>query len=150
MKLYKKRSKDQDGGKDKPPLKKQYRQDNENQRKEQSTCKGKGKSRHARKQQINEQLAIEILAGAELTEQHMTFATTLLKQFPELDGLQSTLLSQINAIRPVGSDRNSIQLHHTGQFHWVTSASVIGKIYLYDSKFSGGPLSSRSAAITYL
>ncbi len=73
----------------------------------------------------------------------MTFATTLLKQqYPELDGLQSTLLSQINAFRPMGSDRNSIQLHHTGQFHWVTSASVSGKIYLYDSKFSGGPLSS--------
>ncbi len=104
MKLYKKRSNDQDGGKDQPPLKKQYRQDNENQRKEQSTSIGKGKSRHApRKQKINEQLAIEILAGAELTDQHMTFATTLLKQqFPELDGLQSTLLSQINAIRPVG------------------------------------------------
>ncbi len=86
---------------DQPPLKKQYRQDNENQLKEQSTSKGKGKSRHApRKQQINEQLAIEILAGAELTNQHMTFATTLLKQqFPELDGLQFTLLSQINAFR---------------------------------------------------
>ncbi len=131
--------------KDQPPLKKQYRQDNENQRKEQSTSKGKGKSRHApRKQQINEQLAIEILTGAKLTDQHMTFATTLLKQqFPEVDGLQSTLLSQINAFRPVGrSDHNSIQLHHTGQFHWVMSASVSGKIYLYDSKFSGGPLSS--------
>ncbi len=31
LKLYKKRSNDQDGGKDQPPLKKQYRQDNENQ-----------------------------------------------------------------------------------------------------------------------
>ena len=73
----------------------------------------------------------------------MTFTTTLLKQqFPELDGLQSTLLSQINAFRPVGSDRNSIQFHHTGQFHWDMSASVNGKIHLYDSKFSGGPLSS--------
>ena len=104
LKLYKKRSNDLDSGNDQLPPKKQCRQDNENQPKEQSSSKGKGKSRRAlRKQQINEQLAKEILAGAELTDQHMTFANTLLKQqYPELDGLQSTLLSQVNNFHPVG------------------------------------------------
>ena len=144
LKPYKKRSNDQDSRKYQPPLKKQCRQENENQLKEQSSCKGKGKSRRAPgKQQINEQLAKEILARTELTDQHMTFAYTLLKQqYPELDGLQSTLLSQVNNFHPVGSGCNSIQLHHTGQFHWVTSVLISGKIHLYDSKFSGGPLSS--------
>ena len=67
---------------------------------------------------MNEQLAKEILAGAELTDQHMTFANTLLKQqYPELNGLQSTLLPQVNDFHPVGSGCNTIQLHHTGQFH---------------------------------
>ena len=64
----------------------------------------------------------------------------LQQQFPVLNGLQSPLLSQNNGFCPVTSE--SIQIHHTGNFHWVTSCSIGGNIQLYDSRFKGGNLSS--------
>ena len=73
----------------------------------------------------------------------ITFANALLQQpFPSIGGFQSILLSQNNGFHPVKSECNSIQIHHTGQFHWLTSASFDGNIYLYYSKFSGRDLSS--------
>ena len=57
--------------------------------------------------------------------------------FPTLDGLQPTVLSQNNGFCPVKSE--SIQVHHTGEFHWVT-CSIGGEIAVYESKYSVGDL----------
>ena len=56
----------------------------------------------------------------------MTLATALLKhQFPNLGGLQSTLVAQKNMFSPVLADIDCIQIHHTGQFHRVTSSAAV-------------------------
>ena len=76
-----------------------------------------------------------------LNDEHITFAQNLLQQqFPILNGLQTPLMSQNNGFWPVTDE--SIQIHHTGQFHWVTSCSIGGDIQLYDSRFKGGDFSS--------
>ena len=65
----------------------------------------------------------QIIEGEMLTDEHISFAQQLLlEQFPTLDGLQSPLLSQRNAFSPVTTE--SIQIHHTGTCHWVTSTSI--------------------------
>ena len=75
-----------------------------------------------------------ILHGKELTDEHMSFASMLLEQqFPYLDGLQSTLLAQNNGFSPVRSDCDSIQIYHTGEFHWVTSAASNDTINRFDA-----------------
>ena len=75
-----------------------------------------------------------------LNDECICFAQKLLQQFPILNGLQSPLLSQNNGFCPVTSE--SIQIHHTGQFHWVTLFNIGGNIQLYDSRFKGGDFSS--------
>lgn len=108
--------------------------------------KGKGNKRKGedndkvppKKQCVKDNLVKEILAGNELGDEHMTFATTLLQQqFPNLGGLQSTLLAQNNGFCPVIKGIDSIQIHHTGQFHWVTSTVFKDTISVYDSKYRG-------------
>ena len=91
--------------------------------------KGKNISSHApdpKKKCLEDnvdKLVKEILAGDELSDDHMTYANKLLQQpFPDLDGLQSRLLSQNDGFCPVKSYRDSVQIHYTGHFHWVTSA----------------------------
>ena len=56
--------------------------------------------------------------------------------------LQSPLLCQNDGFCPVKSDCDSVQIDHTGQFHWVTSALLNDTITLYDSRFNEKPLSS--------
>ena len=95
-------------------------------------------SKPVRKRQCHEdKLVMEILAGDELTAEHMTFATALLKQqFPNLGGLQSTLFLQKILFSPMLTDIDCIQIHPTGQFHWVTaSAAVNDTINVDDSNF---------------
>jgi len=89
----------------------------------------------------NEKSLKQISDGKPLYDEHISFAKKLLKQqFPTLDGLQSPLLSQNNGFSPVQDE--SIQIHHTGMFHWVTSSSIGGNVQLFDSMFKGGGLSS--------
>jgi len=89
-------------------------------------------------------LVKEILAGDELSDNHMTYANKILRQqFPDVDGLQATVLSQIGGFCPVKSDSDTVQIHHTGRSHWVTSTMLNDKITLYDSSFDEtDPLSS--------
>ena len=75
-----------------------------------------------------------------LNDEHICFGQKLLQQFPIFNGLQSPLLSQNNGFCPVTSE--SVQIHHTGQFHWVTLFNIGGNIQLYDSRFKGGDFSS--------
>ena len=80
------------------------------------------------------QLVQDILCGNELSDDHMAIACKLLKKaFPSFGGMQSTLLAQTNGFSPVLSSEDSVQLHHTGQFHWVASALLKGKVYVFDS-----------------
>ena len=90
---------------------------------------------------MSEKSLKQILEGKPLHDDHISFAQKLLqKQFPMLDGLQSPLLSQNSGFCPVKDE--SIQIHHTGKFHWVTSSSIGGNVQVYDSMFEGGELSS--------
>ena len=75
----------------------------------------------------------------EFTDEYIHIAQQLLhKQFPTLDGLQPTVPSQNNGFCSVKSE--SIQVHHTGEFHWVTSCSIGGEIAVHESKYSVGDL----------
>ena len=59
----------------------------------------------------------------------------LVKEFPEVTGNQSTLLSQINAFKSQGKE--SIQIHRDGaRGHWIMSNMSEGQVIhvLYDSK----------------
>ena len=84
---------------------------------------------------------LQVLDGDMLTDEHISFAQNVLQeQFPTLDGLQLPLLSQTNAFSPVIAE--SVQIHHTGSCHWVTSTSIGCEVHVYDSKFKGGKLSA--------
>ena len=90
---------------------------------------------------MSEKSLKQISDGKPLYNEHISFAEKLLKQqFPMLDGLQSPLLSQNNGFSSVQDE--SIQIHHTGMFHWVTSTSIGGNVQLFDSMFKGDGLSS--------
>ena len=84
----------------------------------------------------------EILTkGYMLTDEHIQLAQELLQtEFPELDGFQSTLLSQIDGFCPVRDE--AIQIHHVAGNHWVASSSIGQTVTIFDSKFGGGELSS--------
>ena len=94
---------------------------------EEKKRKGVDNSEPVPKRQCHEdKLVKEILAGDELTDEHITFTTALLKwQFPNHGGLQSTLLAQKNFVSPVVADIDCIQIHHTRQFHWVISSAAV-------------------------
>ena len=84
---------------------------------------------------------LQVLDGDMLTDEHISFAQNVLQeQFPTLDCLQSPLLSQTNAFSPVIAE--SVQIHHTGSCHWVTSTSIGREVHVYDSKFKKGKLSA--------
>ena len=80
------------------------------------------------------------MKGEQLTDEHIHLAQRLLKKhFHHIDGLQPSVLSQTNGFTPV--QHEAIQIHHVPG-HWVTSSSIGGNLAVYDSKFSGGDLSS--------
>ncbi|KAI6651214.1 hypothetical protein LOD99_5361 [Oopsacas minuta] len=63
-------------------------------------------------------------------------STLLKKNFPHLQGLQDTILSENRQF--VKAPRLSIQLHHDGALHWVCSSiDVEGHVPLYDSLSTG-------------
>ena len=79
--------------------------------------------------------------GGWLSDEHISLAQVLSKQFPEISGLQSPLLSQTNGFLPVMGCERSIQIHNINGNHWVTSyIGYDGELYMYDSSFSPGKL----------
>ena len=79
--------------------------------------------------------------GEWLTDEHVVLSQELLRnQFPHIDGLQSPLLAENDGFSPVANE--AIQIHHVNGDHWVTSTSIGQEVAVYDSKFSGGDLSS--------
>ena len=82
----------------------------------------------------------KLTSGQWLEDDHIKLAQDLLKdEHPNLDGFQSTLLSQNNGFRPVRGD--ALQIHHINNNHWVTSSSIGNEVVVYDSRFAGGDLS---------
>ena len=76
-----------------------------------------------------------------LSDEHMYLAQAILqKQFPAIDGWQSTLLAQIDGFIPATNE--SIQIHLVSGNHWVTSSSLGHEVVVYDSKLRRGKLSS--------
>ena len=82
-----------------------------------------------------------IKSGDWLSDEHMYLAQAILqKQFPAIDGWQSTLLAQIDGFIPATNE--SIQIHLVSGNHWVTSSSLGHEVVVYDSKLRRGKLSS--------
>ena len=78
----------------------------------------------------------ELRKGKWLTDEHMNLAQSLLKdQFPHIDGLQTTVLSEKDAF--VTQQHEALQIHFVAGNHWVTSSSFRKEVALYDSKYSG-------------
>ena len=76
-----------------------------------------------------------IESGGWLTDQHIHAANKLLsKQFPWLQGLQSTLLSQNGGFVLVTSDGTVVQIHFCNCNHWVASSYRNQIISVYDSR----------------
>jgi hypothetical protein len=69
----------------------------------------------------------------------------LRKQFPMVEGWQDTLLAQTSFSTAV---EESIQIHFTGQNHWVCSTSIGGYIRVYDSAGSTQLTSSMEVQLT--
>ena len=56
------------------------------------------------------------------------------KKFPLVDGLQDTLLTQTSFNRCTSE---GVQIHHTGNIHWITSSSIGGQqVNVYDSLYA--------------
>ena len=64
--------------------------------------------------------------GDKLIDIHIVGAQNLIQaEFPELDGFQSPLLSQVDGLTPIIS--SAVQIHHVKDCdHWVTSC-LVGK-----------------------
>ena len=74
----------------------------------------------------------EIADNEWVGDSHIMAGVQLLKQtFPRLKGLQDTLCSKF---KPISGE--SIQIHNTGNNHWVLSHGLNGKVYIYDSLFN--------------
>ncbi|XP_078692961.1 polycystin-1-like protein 2 [Branchiostoma floridae x Branchiostoma belcheri] len=78
-----------------------------------------------------------LLSDEVLTDKHIHAAQMLLRrQYPGLGGLQDTAVgaSSYGYTRVSGE---GLQIHHTGQFHWVVSSSIGGHVSVYNSIPSG-------------
>ena len=86
--------------------------------------------------QISSELMETLQSGEWLSDIHISFAQDLLrKQFPDVDGLQSPLLSQNNRFFQIANE--GVQIHHISSNHWVTSCSFNQEVNIYDSMFTG-------------
>ena len=96
---------------------------------------------------------LRICSGKALTDAHMNAAQKLLsQQFPSIAGLQSSCLLQGNCFEKVTAQ--SIQIHNTGNFHWVTTTSIqlpsSCQAKLFDSRTSGSLTSSLQTQIAQI
>ena len=79
--------------------------------------------------------------GEWLTDEHILLSQEFLSiQFPQIDGLQLPHLAENDGFSPVQNE--AIQIHHINRNNWVTSSSIGQEVNVYDSRFSGGDLSS--------
>ena len=78
--------------------------------------------------------------GEMLSDESINIAQNLLSsQFPEIKGLQDTVLSKLQEFVVINKDKSYIQILHAGSLHWFCVANTLPqKIdneihYLYDS-----------------
>ena len=81
----------------------------------------------------------KILAtGEKLTDQHMNFAQTLLQlQFPELNGLQSTLYQSRSLA--LNTNKHALQIIHCRGDHWIVATTIeydFRNIRMFDSVYA--------------
>ena len=81
-----------------------------------------------------------IIMGEELNDTEINLAQQLLKtQFPNLNGLKSTLLQEKKIVLTENSVRNKVQIIHCkSRHHWVVASTVhcnTGEVKVYDSLF---------------
>ena len=78
-----------------------------------------------------------ISSGQRLTDKHINFAHSLLKrQFPSLEGLQSTLYQ--NRAHKYSSSRSALQIIHSHGNHWIVATTLQckpGEIHVFDSVY---------------
>ena len=78
-----------------------------------------------------------ISSGQRLTDKHINFAHSLLKQqFPSLEGLQSTLYQ--NRAHKFSSSRSALQIIHSRGNHWIVATTLQcdpGDIHVFDSVY---------------
>ena len=73
----------------------------------------------------------DVINGKWLGDEHMSLSLTILQsQFPSLH-FQSPLLS--HGFQRIQKSALCIQIHNIDNNHWVTSHSVKGEVYVYDS-----------------
>ena len=82
-----------------------------------------------------------IIMGKELSDVEINLAQELLKnQFPDFNGLQSTLLQEKKTLLTEKSVRNKVQIIHCkGRHHWAVVSTVcchLGEVKVYDSLFT--------------
>ena len=82
-----------------------------------------------------------IIMGEELSDTEINLAQQLLKtQFPNLNGLQSTLFQEKKMVLTEKSVRNKVQIIHCkSRHHWVVASTVYcntGEVKVYDSLFT--------------
>ena len=90
-----------------------------------------------------------IVCGEQLTDLSINCAQRLLKrQFPGLNGLNSTLLQQKNCPKVYIPD--CLQIIHSRQSHWIVATTVQcnnNEVILYDSMFR--ELDENTASVIY-
>ena len=100
---------------------------------------------HAHTRICTQEMKDILKSGEWLTDEHIMLSQELLRsQFPQIGGFQSPLLAENDGFSPITDSamNDAIQIHHVNQNHWVTSSSIRQQVTVYDSRFSGGDLSS--------
>ena len=93
------------------------------------------KLKRSKKRALSVEELSAVRNGDKLTDLHIMAAQNMIKEeFPELDGLETPLLSQVDGFTAITS--SGVQIHHVKD-HWVTSSCVDNKVSLYDSSPSG-------------
>ena len=68
---------------------------------------------------------LTILSGGRLNDKHINFAHQILKkQFPNLTGLQSTLLLSRSQQMPTTTTSPYLQIIHTNGNHWIVASTI--------------------------
>ena len=94
----------------------------------------------AKRQRLSDPEIEELIMGAELSDRHINLAQKILKeQFPNLNGLNSTLLQLKQQKLTEDMVKNKLQIIHCSErHHWVTASTVKtapGVVIVVDSLF---------------
>ena len=80
-----------------------------------------------------------LLRGDCVGDEHGTQAQDIFqKQFPDIHGMQLSLLSQTSGFIPVKKTQ-ALQIHHINGTHGCTSSSVGQAVAVFDSSYTGVP-----------